>query len=126
MMLIGTAERSSTPSGNVTATPFDLSTGNFPYPAGSASVFGPTTPAMGNNVLDTSHLNDNIFETSHDWAADDQMWYLPPGPGLFQNMGENTNVTMTDQGVNVGGVDLLEYMAMDPPSFNGPMDGSGY
>ncbi|KAI1763070.1 hypothetical protein GGR53DRAFT_467705 [Hypoxylon sp. FL1150] len=119
-------ERSSTPSGNVTATPFDLSTGSFPYPAGSASVFGSTTPAMGNHVLDTSNLTDNIFDASHDWAADDQMWYLPPGPSLFQNIGENTNVTMTDQGVNVGGVDLLEYMAMDPPSFDAPMDGSGY
>ncbi|KAI1770426.1 hypothetical protein F4818DRAFT_262011 [Hypoxylon cercidicola] len=119
-------ERSTTPSGNVTATPFDLSTGNFPYPAGSASVFGPTTPAMGGNVLETPNLGDNIFEASHDWAADDQMWYLPPGPGLFQNIAENSNVTMTDQGVNVGGVDLLEYMAMDPPSFNAPMDGSGY
>jgi hypothetical protein len=53
------------------------------------------------------------------------MWYLPPGAGLFQNVGENSNVTMTDQGVNVGGVDLLEFMAMDPPTFNN-MDASGY
>ncbi|KAI1644326.1 uncharacterized protein F4817DRAFT_222849 [Daldinia loculata] len=119
-------ERSSTPSGNVSATPFDLTTGNFPYPAGSASVFGPTTPAHSSNALEQSNMGDNIFESGTDWAADDQMWYLPPGPGLFQNMGENTNVTMTDQGVNVGGVDLLEFMAMDPPSFNGPMDGQGY
>ncbi|OTA90775.1 hypothetical protein M434DRAFT_22776 [Hypoxylon sp. CO27-5] len=119
-------ERSSTPSGNVSATPFDLTTGNFPYPAGSASVFGPATPALSGNVVDTSHLGDNIFEAGADWTADDQMWYLPPGPGLFQTVGENSNVTMTDQGVNVGGVDLLEFMAMDHPSFNTQMDGPGY
>ncbi|KAI1451172.1 hypothetical protein F5Y02DRAFT_406235 [Annulohypoxylon stygium] len=119
-------KRSSTPSGNVSATPFDLTTGNFPYPAGSASVFGPTTPALSGNVVETSNMNENIYETGADWTADDQMWYLPPGPGLFQNMGENSNVTMTDQGVNVGGVDLLEFMAMDHPAFNGPMDSSGY
>ncbi|KAI0382637.1 hypothetical protein F5Y04DRAFT_270213 [Hypomontagnella monticulosa] len=119
-------ERSSTPSGNVSATPFDLTTGNFPYPAGSASVFGPSAPALSGNVLETSNIGDNIFESGADWTADDQMWYLPPGPGLFQSVGENTNVTMTDQGVNVGGVDLLEFMAMDPPSFGPPMDGPGY
>lgn len=119
-------ERSSTPSGNVSATPFDLTTGNFPYPAGSASVFGPSAPALSGNVLETSNMGDNIFESGGDWTADDQMWYLPPGPGLFQSVGENTNVTMTDQGVNVGGVDLLEFMAMDPPSFGPPMDGPGY
>lgn len=71
-------------------------------------------------------MGENIFEAAAEWTADDQMWYLPPGPGLFQNMGENSNVTMTDQGVNVGGVDLLEFMAMDPPSFNASMDGPGY
>ncbi|KAI2615269.1 hypothetical protein GGR54DRAFT_642541 [Hypoxylon sp. NC1633] len=120
-------ERSSTPSGNVSATPFDLAAGTFPYPARSASVFGPTTPALSGNVMDASNnIGDNIFEAGADWTADDQMWYLPPGPGLFQSVGENSNVTMTDQGVNVGGVDLLEFMAMDPPSFNPHMDGSGY
>ncbi|CAJ2506821.1 Uu.00g080070.m01.CDS01 [Anthostomella pinea] len=117
-------ERSSTPSGNISATPFDLSNGNFPYPAGPTSLFGITTPAASGGVMDTSGLTDTMFE-NNDWTSDDQMWYLPPGPGLFQNMGENSNVTMTDQGVNVGGVDLLEFMAMDPPSFNN-IDTSGY
>ncbi|KAI1489214.1 hypothetical protein F5X96DRAFT_670941 [Biscogniauxia mediterranea] len=119
-------ERSSTPSGNISATPFDLSSGSFHYPAGPHAVFGPATPGPSGNVIDTSGLSDNIFDPNADWASEDQMWYLPPGPGLFQNMAENSNVTMTDQGVNVGGVDLLEFMAMDPPVFNNPMDGSGY
>ncbi|KAI1098866.1 hypothetical protein F4804DRAFT_337777 [Jackrogersella minutella] len=118
-------KRSSTPSGNVSATPFDLATGNFPYPTGSASVFGSNAPALSGNIVETSNLSDSMFEPGGDWT-DDQMWYLPPGPGLFQTVGENTNVTMTDQGVNVGGVDLLEFMAMDHPAFNAPMDGPGY
>ena len=62
-------------------------------------------------------MTENLFEGQTDWNNDDQMWYLPPGPSFFQNMGE-TNITMTDQGVNMGGVDLLEYMAMDPIPFN--------
>ncbi|KAI1344328.1 hypothetical protein F5Y15DRAFT_109596 [Xylariaceae sp. FL0016] len=117
-------ERSSTPSGNISATPFDVSTGNFPYLAGSNSVFGATTPGPSGGIMDPPGLND-IFEPNSEWTADDQLWYLPPGPGLFQTMGENSNVTMTDQGVNVGGVDLLEFMAMDPPSFSN-MDTTGY
>ncbi|KAH9883870.1 hypothetical protein F4778DRAFT_774906 [Xylariomycetidae sp. FL2044] len=118
-------ERSSTPSGNISATPFDLPGSSFPYPSGTASLFGPSTPAASGSLVDTSGLSEPIFEPGADWAAEDQMWYLPPGPGLFQNVGENSNVTMTDQGVNVGGVDLLEFMAMDPPSF-GQLDGAGY
>lgn len=49
------------------------------------------------------------------------MWYLPPGPAFFQNM-DNTAVAMTAEGVNVGGLDLLEYMAMDTgfPVLDGP------
>lgn len=73
--------------------------------------------------MENTALPEHVFEGQSDWTSDDQMWYLPPGPGFFQNMGENTNITMTDQGVNMGGVDLLEYMAMDPLPFNN-MDGS--
>ncbi|KAI0543784.1 hypothetical protein F4679DRAFT_567402 [Xylaria curta] len=128
-------ERTSTPSGNISATPFDMSSSNFPFPAGSAAaMFG--GPVNQQQVLDSTatslggggggggdHNNNNIFD---DWGTTtDEMWYLPPGAGLFQNVGENSNVTMTDQGVNVGGVDLLEFMAMDPPGFNG-IDTGGY
>ncbi|KAI1739828.1 hypothetical protein F4680DRAFT_125130 [Xylaria scruposa] len=133
-------ERTSTPSGNISATPFDMSS-NFPFPAGgSAAIFGgamnhqqggtggvldpttTTTTGLGGGGGGGDH--SNIFDPGADWATD-EMWYLPPGAGLFQNVGENSNVTMTDQGVNVGGVDLLEFMAMDPPGFNG-IDTGGY
>lgn len=52
------------------------------------------------------------------------MWYLPPGPAFFQNMGESGGgVSMTAEGVNVGGMDLLDYMAMDQGPF---MGGTGF
>ncbi|KAI1419479.1 transcriptional activator ARO80 [Xylaria sp. FL1777] len=115
-------ERTSTPTGNISATPFDMSSGSFPFPVGPAAMFG--NQGSGSGVLDSAGLSDNIFEPGTDWTTD-EMWYLPPGAGLFQNVGENSNVTMTDQGVNVGGVDLLEFMAMDPPNFNN-LDTTGY
>ncbi|KAI0481031.1 transcriptional activator ARO80 [Xylariaceae sp. FL0804] len=117
------ANRSSTPSGNISATPFDMPTGNFTFPSGHGPMFGATGAAgPGGVVVEGPGLSDNMFDPTADWAAEDQMWYLPPGPGLFQTMGENSNVTMTDQGVNVGGVDLLEFMAMDPPTSYNNMD----
>jgi hypothetical protein len=62
--------------------------------------------------------NNNMEDNSNDildpaWTnPGSEMWYLPPGPAFFQNM-ENSSVAMTAEGVNVGGLDLLEYMAMD-------------
>jgi len=44
------------------------------------------------------------------------MWYLPAGPAFFQNPGDQ-NVSMTAEGINVAGMDLLDYMAMDNPGF---------
>jgi len=86
-------------------------------------MFGQINQASSSGMLDPPGLSEPLFEPGPDWT--DEMWYLPPGAGLFQTVGENSNVTMTDQGVNVGGVDLLEFMAMDPPTFNN-MDTSGY
>jgi hypothetical protein len=120
---------------NISATPFDLSAGTFPYPAGPQ--LGPPTPSAhppgpGNAAVATAAsgtantstnpsnaatagstgMDLNLFE---EWASPgDEMWYLPPGPAFFQNM-ENSAVAMTAEGVNVGGLDLLEYMAMDNP-----------
>jgi hypothetical protein len=65
-------------------------------------------------------MDVNLFD---EWNnAGSEMWYLPPGPAFFQNM-ENSSVAMTAEGVNVGGLDLLEYMAMDPVHFPG-LDGA--
>jgi len=124
------AERSTTPA-NISATPFDATSGNFPYLSNSASIFGPSTPA-GPAMAGDSHvqggggggtLPDNVFGDGSEWNnPGNEMWYLPPGPAFFQNMGDSA-VAMTAEGVNVGGMDLLEYMAMDQfPA----MDGSSY
>jgi hypothetical protein len=59
-----------------------------------------------------------------DWNnPGNEMWYLPTGPTFFQHM-EHGSVAMTSEGVNVGGIDLLEYMAMDVSQFTG-VDESG-
>lgn len=103
-------ERSSTPA-NISATPFDSTAGNFPYPSGTASVLNPSTPAalvgLDNPLGDGIYNNDTT-----DWA-NNEMWYLPAGPAFFQNMGDS-NVAMTAEGVSVAGMDLLDFMTMDP------------
>ncbi|KAK3495053.1 uncharacterized protein B0T23DRAFT_124447 [Neurospora hispaniola] len=121
------------PTNNISATPWDVAAGDFPYPTGSASMFGPSTPAATSNLPDTNGnsngngsgggggggLTDSMFENT-DWAnPSNEMWYLPTGPAFFQNI-DNTSVSMTAEGVNVGGVDLLDFMAMDP------MDGASF
>lgn len=110
---------------NISATPYDLTGGNFPYP-GTTSL-GPSTPNANANAPDNTNphpvanMEVGIFD---EWNnPGNEMWYLPPGPAFFQNM-ENSSVAMTAEGVNVGGLDLLEYMAMDPTQFGG-LDGSG-
>lgn len=60
-----------------------------------------------------------------DWAAGpgNDMWFLPAGPAFFQNVGGpgDSGVGMSAEGINVGGMDLLDYMAMDQY----PLDGGG-
>lgn len=93
-------------------------------------MFGPSTPAATAAGLDNNNgggLQDGggglMLDSSSDWANPaTEMWYLPPGPALFSNL-DNPTVSMTAEGVNVGGMDLLEYMAMDPNGFG--MDGGG-
>ena len=110
--LNGHKPMSPSAEGNISATPFDLSTGAFPYP-GNVSM-GPSTPAAPENGVTAGGMDVTLFE---EWNnPGNEMWYLPAGPAFFQNM-ENSNVSMTAEGVNVGGLDLLEYMAMDPVSF---------
>ncbi|KAK4169396.1 hypothetical protein QBC43DRAFT_329834 [Cladorrhinum sp. PSN259] len=137
MWMKGGPERAMTP-GNISATPWgDLTANNFPYPSGSASMFGPSTPAAttgldNSNGHNASHslLDNNTFVGAADNSADwndgngNGMWYLPAGAAFFQNI-DNNSVSMTAEGVNVGGLDLLEYMAMgDSLDFN--MDGNGF
>lgn len=85
---------------------------------------GPSTPAPhveSNPTAPGGGVDIHLFE---EWNnPGNEMWYLPTGPAFFQNM-ENSAVAMTAEGVNVGGLDLLEYMAMDPVQFSG-MEGSG-
>ena len=115
-----TADRAGSPTAegnNISATPFDLSTGNFPYPG--ASSIGPSTPPAhvdsNNPHAQAAGMDMHLFEWNN---PGNEMWYLPTGPAFFQNM-ENSSVAMTAEGVNVGGLDLLEYMAMDPVQFSG-------
>ena len=91
-------------------------------------MFEPSTPAAHHGLPDGAHASTSAgnngnagtnlgFDTSgfdnSDWNnPGNEMWYLPPGPALFQNM-ENSAVAMTAEGVHVGGLDLLEYMVMD-------------
>ncbi|CAG9991315.1 unnamed protein product [Clonostachys byssicola] len=107
---------------NISATPFDLSSGNFPYPGGAS--LGPGTPAPVENSNPSAPgagMDVTLFD---DWNnPGNEMWYLPTGPAFFQNM-EGNAVSMTAEGVNVGGLDLLDYMAMDPSQFSG-VDSSG-
>lgn len=66
----------------------------------------------------------DMFGDSGDWAGPgNDMWFLPAGPAFFQNVGGpgDTNVGMSAEGINVGGMDLLDYMAMDQY----PLDNSG-
>lgn len=134
-------ERAVTPA-NISAMPFDIPS-DFHIP----SVFGgPTTPAStampvnGNNAANNTnsntmgptgngngnshHIPDMFGADGTDWAgANSDMWFLPAGPAFFQSVGgpgEN-NVAMSAEGVNVGGIDLLDYMAMD----DYPMGGGG-
>lgn len=100
-------------------------------------MFGPSTPAGTVGISENaggmaannhSAARDSGILDGSDWNdPSNEMWYLPPGPAFFQNI-DNTSVAMTAEGIHVGGLDLLEYMAMDPMDgqFGGMMEGNGY
>lgn len=130
-------ERAVTPA-NISATPFDIPS-NFPLPGsfnGASGGSGPVNPVASglsagiapdtNSANNTSIVSDMFGgNDGHDWAAGpaNDMWFLPAGPAFFQNVGGpgDSGVGMSAEGINVGGMDLLDYMAMDQY----PMDGSG-
>ncbi|KAB8295921.1 hypothetical protein EYC80_008741 [Monilinia laxa] len=110
------------PDLNLSATPYDLNQGDFyagtHYPAISGgpsfngdssihSIFG--IPGSNNNDWGNNNTND-------------EMWYLPPGSAFYQDLNNQVNITQTADGVNVGGMDLLDYMALDNAF---PGDGPG-
>lgn len=76
-------------------------------------MLNPSTPAA--IVGMDNPLGDAVFPDATDWS-NNEMWYLPAGPAFFQNMGDS-NVAMTAEGVSVAGMDLLDFMAMDPNGF---------
>ncbi|KAL5594568.1 hypothetical protein BROUX41_001492 [Berkeleyomyces rouxiae] len=131
----------TSPSVAIVATPFDTS--SFPFPtsnsllntdsaplaAAAAGIAAAAAPAAGTGMTPAATtaagasaqaLHGGVLGLD-DWTGGD-MWYLPPGPAFFQNV-DNNNVQMTSEGVNVGGTDLLDYLAMDP--FPGMDDASG-
>jgi hypothetical protein len=89
-------------------------------------MFGPSTPAATTGAEANNGLPDGIFD-ANDWNAPGaEIWYLPPGAAFFNNVGEGA-VSMTAEGVNVGGIDLLDFMAMDDPNHGyNVMDGNGF
>lgn len=96
---------------NVSATPYDLNQGSFfpgtPYSQAPGSTYGGDT-------------TDTAFGADSDWNNGSEMWYLPPGAAFFQNVNDQA-ITQTADGVNVGGMDLLDYMTLgDFPSMDGP------
>jgi hypothetical protein len=73
----------------------------------------PIAPGIG--------MDATLFD---DWNnPGDEMWYLPTGPAFFQNIENSAGVSMTAEGVNVGGLDLLDYMAMDSNQFSNIVNG---
>ncbi|KAF3770454.1 hypothetical protein M406DRAFT_245505, partial [Cryphonectria parasitica EP155] len=113
--------------------------GRSPMPENMA----PDGSGTGNNNNTTNNNNNNHNNNTHgaagiptagvadmfggdgtDWAGPaGDMWFLPAGPAFFQNVGGpgDSGVGMSAEGINVGGMDLLDYMAMDQY----PLDGGG-
>lgn len=75
--------------------------------AGSGAFYANTTYTNG-----PSSLYDMDQGFGNEWGnAAGDLWYLPPGAAFFQN--SDQAITQTAEGVNVGGIDLLDFMAMD-------------
>jgi hypothetical protein len=67
-----------------------------------------------------------VFGGANDWNSNNEMWYLPPGTEFFRNINDQT-ITQTAEGVNVGGMDLLDFMTMDNfAPLDGAQNGTGF
>ncbi|PNP58293.1 hypothetical protein THARTR1_01808 [Trichoderma harzianum] len=100
---------------NISARPSDPSTGSFPN-HGSSSIVPSLPAAYNSNASDAGTMDVSPFDEGSNAGSESR--YLPPSPGFFQNI-ENSSVAVTAEGMNIGGLDLLEYMAMDPIRFRG-------
>lgn len=100
--------------------------------ASAATHGGSSSHAAGHNgngsgvgAVNTATLSD-IFGGAGDaeWGPASDLWFLPAGPAFFQNVAGpgDSGVGMSAEGINVGGMDLLDYMAMD----QFPVDGGGH
>ncbi|KAK6611478.1 Transcriptional activator ARO80 [Botrytis cinerea] len=99
------------PDLNLSATPYDLNQGDF-Y-AGSHYPAAHSGPNFNSDSINSIF---GISGSSNDWGnnnSSDEMWYLPPGSAFYQDLNSQVNITQTADGVNVGGMDLLDYMALD-------------
>ncbi|KFA61966.1 hypothetical protein S40285_07798 [Stachybotrys chlorohalonatus IBT 40285] len=119
---LATQSRRASPgleTNNISATPYDLPASHFPYP-GNAQL-GASTPAA--TVGGPSDAANGDMKMMDDWnqQPNDDVWYLAPGPAFYQNM-DNSSIAMTAEGINIGGLDLLDYLAMDPVQFSGMED----
>lgn len=96
---------------NVSATPFDLNSGSF-FPAAPGTTYN---QGPGSTYGD---MQDVFGPAAADWggSGNNEVWYLPPGAAFYQHMNDQ-GVTQTAEGVNVGGMDLLDFMALDAPTF---------
>ncbi|RKF82563.1 putative zinc finger transcriptional activator of the zn2cys6 [Golovinomyces cichoracearum] len=92
----------------------------------SATSFGPTpfsssiltTNTSSTHKSDYDLFNNNVkiqdlVTGAADWNPENDVWYLPPGMAFFENINDQA-VAQTSKGVNVGGMDLLDFMALDP------------
>ncbi|KAL3423194.1 Transcriptional activator ARO80 [Phlyctema vagabunda] len=98
---------------NVAGPSFDITQGNL-YGSSYGHASGP---------LFGGDLNNQFLAGNNDWeASGNELWYLPAGPAFFQNMSDQM-ITQTAEGVNVGGMDLLDYTLGD--TFAG-LDAAGF
>lgn len=99
------------------ATPFDMTQSGFFPNVGTPYSSGPS-----NNLYD---MSDPAFG-GNEWGVNtnSDMWYLPTGAAFFQN--SDQAITQTAEGVQVAGLDLLDYMMGDLPGMDGAGTGAGF
>lgn len=100
----------------MSAAPFDMSQSGF-FP----SVGTPYSSAPSNSNYEI----DPIFG-GNDWSVNQNsdMWYLPTGAAFFQN--SDQAITHSAEGIQIAGLDLLDYMMGDLPGMDETGTGAGF